>query len=112
MQPAPLRGYGGAAMISLFSSPKLGTEGRRTWPLQVWYWLLFGAVQIAGFILAEFANVHTNPLGLLIGVALLFPGILVSFVFQLPDPAALPLVVFINAAAWYVLRKNFMPGRT
>lgn len=98
-------------MTTLFSSPNSRSQERGTWPLQVWYWLLFGAVQTLGLVLPGFANVHTNPLPLLLGAVLLFPGILVGFAFRLPDSVGLPLAVFINAAVWYLLGKIFMRGR-
>jgi hypothetical protein len=98
-------------MITLFSSPNSRSQERGMWPLQVWYWLLFGAVQTLGLVLASFANVHANALPLLLGVILLFPGILVGFVFRLPDSVGLPLAVFINAAAWYGVARIFMRDR-
>ena len=69
------------------------------------YLLLFGAAQIVGLIAPRFANVHTNPFPLFLGVVLLLPGCLVGFVFHLSDPVALALAVPINAAAWFLLRR-------
>jgi len=75
------------------------------------YWLLFGAVQIVGLIAPRFANVHTNPFPAILGLALLLPGCLVGFIFDLSDREALTMAVPINAAAWYLLRRILMRVR-
>ena len=72
------------------------------------YWLLFGAVQVVGLIAPWFANVHTNPFPLPLGLGLLFPGCLAGFMFHLSDPVTLALSVPINAGAWFPVRKTLL----
>ena len=70
--------------------------------LPVRRWIVFTAVQIAGYLVPLFANVHTNPGPLFIGVLLLFPGDLVSPVLPQRTPAVLQCVAIsgVNALIW------------
>lgn len=65
------------------------------------YWVAFAAVQIAGMILPQFANVHSNIFPALLGYALLLPGILIGFAVHWSDTSAFVVAVILNAVAWY-----------
>jgi prepilin signal peptidase PulO-like enzyme (type II secretory pathway) len=82
-------------MESQIPLERLGTKG---------FWILFAMTQVAALVLLAFANVHTNPLPLLLALPLLTPGILVTEG-NLPEAFALPLAIAINAGAWYLTRK-------
>lgn len=74
------------------------------------HWVIFGAVQCAGFTLPSFANIHSNPGPLFLGLLFLFPGCLILIVLphwmdNLPQwagylVAGVP-VVCVNALVWY-----------
>lgn len=70
------------------------------------YWLLFAAVQTVGIIVPSFADLHTNPLPLLLGIVLLLPGVLVGLAFDMHGPVAEAVAVVLNLATWYFVRKT------
>ena len=70
------------------------------------YWILFAAVQMVGIVVPSLADLHTNPLPLMMGIVLLLPGVLAGLAFDMHGPVALPLAVVLNAAAWYFVRKT------
>jgi hypothetical protein len=55
---------------------------------------------MVGAIVPLLANVHSNPYPLFAGL-LLIPGIFVTAVLPLTGWVALPIVVLVNAGAWY-----------
>ena len=72
------------------------------------YWLLFAATQLCGTVVPYFGNVHMNILPIVIGVALLFPGVLVeniSSINHLPTAVLFTLVILLNAVVWHLIRK-------
>lgn len=65
---------------------------------------------MTGMILPSFANVHNNPLPLLVGIPLLLPGILIGFVFDFSDGITIAITMILNAAVWYlVMRRLHLP---
>jgi hypothetical protein len=71
------------------------------------YWLFFGFTQALGFILPRFANIHSNPMPLFLGMILLLPGTLLgSFIPEgMNQWIQVLLIVLVNAGAWYLYRK-------
>ena len=74
------------------------------------YWILFGSVQAVGIIALFLTdNVHNDPFPIVIGLALLLPGsVAVLALGWLPEFAkyvVLPLILPINLAVWYLLRR-------
>jgi hypothetical protein len=68
------------------------------------YWLFFGVAQSVGMILPRFANIHSNPTPLLLGIAILLPGSLFgSFLPEGMNPwVHVVLMLAVNAVAWYI----------
>ena len=102
-----LEKYGGASASgdsSSSSTVERGFAGNRN------FWLLFASVQTAGAILLHFETLHMNIAAILLGALLLLPGCVVEYV---STPNVNPwlqigLVILINAAAWYGLRRIFV----
>jgi len=69
------------------------------------YWLLFVAIQAVGLTVPSFADLHTNPLPLLLGIILLLPGVFVGLALDMQGIVAETVAVLLNAAAWYAVRK-------
>jgi hypothetical protein len=72
------------------------------------YWILFAATQVCGIVIPYFGNVHINIMPMLIGMALLLPGILLDMIpsiDHLPTAVMLLLAVLANSIAWFLLRK-------
>jgi hypothetical protein len=72
------------------------------------WWMAFCAIQVTGYVLAQHANVHTNPFPLLLGVFLLSPGSWISIVFRLvPDTASslvqCAVITGLNIPCWYLV---------
>ena len=78
------------------------------------YWLVFAALQIAGFLALYFTNIHSNIAPLFIGIFFLLPGgILVLS--NLPFSAMASIIVLVNFLAWWGLTKwggaEWRPGK-
>jgi hypothetical protein len=72
------------------------------------YWLLFAATQLCGTVIPYFGNVHMNIVPIMLGAALLFPGIMaenISAIDHLPTAMLFAVVILLNAAVWYLIRK-------
>ena len=65
--------------------------------------LAFAVIQALGFVLPQYANVHTNPAPLFLGVFLLLPGSIAVFFLPESTPIGVQcgLICGINLMAWY-----------
>jgi hypothetical protein len=74
--------------------------------MKKWY-LVFAVVQLVGCALPQFANLHSNPAPLLLGLLLTFPGsLLLGFIPHadaLADWEQAVLVVLMNFIVWAVI---------
>jgi hypothetical protein len=70
------------------------------------FWILFVLVQIVGFTLPFFANVHSNPAPLILGPCLLLPGSVAAFIFpNLPTWLLTWIIAAVNASVWLGVSK-------
>jgi hypothetical protein len=70
------------------------------------FWILFVLVQIVGFTLPFFANVHSNPAPLILGPCLLLPGSVAAFIFpNLPTWLLTGIIAAVNASVWWGVSK-------
>src|ERR1700739_1940285 len=76
------------------------------------FWLLFAAVQTAGAIFLHFENLRLNIAAILLGALLLIPGSVVELVStpNVNPSLKIALVILVNAAGWYGLRRIFLLG--
>lgn len=74
----------------------------RRWPFFGW-WLAFAGVQVLGYIVPRYANLHYNLTPLLLGVFVLLPGSLVAFVLPGSTPTIIQcaLISGVNLIVWY-----------
>jgi hypothetical protein len=97
-------GYGGrwlrSQVQSYYSMPV--ASNLRPWP-SIWWWLVFSMVQTAGYVVPQYANVHSNPTPLLIGMFLLAPGCFFAFALPRTSPIAqCVLISGVNLFVWYL----------
>jgi hypothetical protein len=67
---------------------------------------MFASSQTLGYVLPQFANIHSNPAPFFIGVVLLLPGALATFVLPMdhvPTTIQRAFISGINTCAWYLI---------
>jgi len=72
------------------------------------YWLIFVAIQVGGTLLALLG--HSGKRLLYVGLILLLPGDLLASIFSgAMNPFLFyPMVVLMNAAVWFLVRKMLL----